>query len=251
MLEESGETLWLALVFLVVALVYASVGQAGASGYIAAMGLLGMAPLVMKTTALALNLLVAGIGTFQFWRMGLLSWRTAYPFAVLGFPFSLVGGAIQLPTRIYYPVVGLVLLLSAAQMFRSARKKSADRPDPAVPPPFIPSLLVGAVIGFVSGTTGTGGGVFLAPVILGMNWATDRQTAATTAVYNLMNSTAALAGAYAFWDHIPPAMPLWLCAVGLGGGIGAFVGSRHLPETWMRYVLALLLFGSGLKLVTS
>jgi uncharacterized membrane protein YfcA len=248
---EGGEALWLALVFLVVALVYASVGQAGASGYIAAMGLLGMAPLAMKTTALALNLLVAGIGTFQFWRTGLLSWRAVYPFALLGFPFSLLGGAIQLPTRVYYPLVGVVLLLSAAQMVRSARRKAGDGPAPALRPPFVPALLTGAAIGLVSGTTGTGGGVFLAPVILAMNWASVRQTAATTAVYNLMNSGAALAGAYAAWDHVPPAMPLWLGAVGLGGAIGAFFGSRHLPETWMRYVLALLLFASGLRLVTS
>ena len=98
---ESGQSLWLAAGFLVVALIYASVGQAGASGYIAAMGLLGMAPLAMKTTALALNLLVAGIGSLQFWRAGLLSWRTVYPFAILGFPFSLLGGAIALPTDIY------------------------------------------------------------------------------------------------------------------------------------------------------
>lgn len=248
---DGGETLGLAVVFLVVALVYASVGQAGASGYIAAMGPLGMAPLTMKTTALALNLLVAGIGTLQFWRMGFLSWRTVYPFAILGFPFSLIGGAIQLPERFFYPLVGIVLLLSAAQMFRSARKKSAERPPPTLPPPFFPLLLTGAIIGLVSGTTGTGGGVFLAPVILGMNWATVRQTAATTAVYNLMNSAAALLGAHRYWEQIPPAMPLWLCAVGLGGGLGAFVGSRYLPETSMRYVLALLLFVSGLKLVTS
>jgi uncharacterized protein len=249
MFAEGGETLWLALIFLGVALVYASVGQAGASGYIAAMGLLGMAPLVMKTTALSLNLMVAGIGTFQFWRLGHLSWRTVYPFAILGFPFSLLGGAIQLPTGIYYPVVGIVLLLSAAQMFRSARRHDASSGHSLVPPPFIPSLLAGAVIGFVSGTTGTGGGVFLAPVILAMRWATARQTAATAAVYNLMNSGAALAGAHAYWDHIPPAIPVWLAAVATGGAAGAFLGGRYLSEVWMRRLLALLLLVSGLKLV--
>lgn len=246
---SGGETFGLAVVLLLVALVYASVGQAGASGYIAAMGLVGTPALTMKTTALALNLLVAAIATLQFWRMGFLSWRTVYPFAILGFPFSLAGGAIQLPERFFYPVVGAVLLLSAAQMFRSARGKGAERHAPTRPPPFFPALLTGAVIGLVSGTTGTGGGVFLAPVILAMNWATVRRTAATTAVYNLMNSGAALLGAHRHWDQIPPAMPLWLCAVGLGGGLGAFVGSRYLPEAWMRYVLALLLLMSGLKLI--
>ena len=107
----------------------------------------------------------------------------------------------------------------------------------------------GALIGFVSGTTGTGGGVFLAPVILAMRWGTARQTAATTAVYNLMNSGAALIGAYAYWDHLPASLPLWLVAVAAGGFIGAFAGSRYLSDRWLRGILAVLLLASGLKLL--
>jgi uncharacterized protein len=245
----SSETVWLAILFALVALLYASVGQAGASGYLAAMGLFGLAPAAMKTTALSLNLLVAGIGTFQFWRSGLSSWRFFYPFAVLGFPFSLVGGAVQLPTNIYYPAVGIILLLSAAQMFRSARRKSAMSALPPAQPPFIPALLTGAVIGFVSGTTGTGGGIFLAPVILAMNWVTLRRTAAVTAAYNLLNSAAALIGAHGILSSTPRALPVWLLAVGTGGAIGAFVGSRYLPDSALRYILAIILLASGAKLV--
>lgn len=245
----SSETAWLAFLFLFVAVLYASVGQAGASGYLAAMGLFGLAPAAMKTTALSLNLLVAGIGTLQFWRSGLLSWRTFYPFAVLGFPFSLIGGAVQLPTQFYYPVVGVILLLSAVQMFRSASKPAATYCSPPAQPPFIPALLTGAVIGFVSGTTGTGGGIFLAPIILSMNWVSLRRTAAVTAAYNLLNSAAALIGAYSILGSIPQALPVWLVAVGGGGAIGAFVGSRYLPDSALRYLLAIILLVSGVKLV--
>lgn len=248
-MPDTPEATWLALLFLLVALVYASVGQAGASGYIAVMGLFGMAPKAMKITALVLNLLVATIGTVQFWRAGRLSWRAVYPFAVLGFPFSVVGGAVHLPTRIYYPVVGVVLVLSALLMTRSALRRSQAAAGAVVPPPFLPALLTGAAVGFVSGTTGTGGGVFLAPIILAMGWGTVKQTATTTAVYNLMNSAAALLGAYASWQSIPAAMPLWLLAVGVGGSIGAFVGSRYLPDHWLRAILAVLLLVSGLKLL--
>jgi uncharacterized membrane protein YfcA len=123
-MENTPEATGLAFLFLLVALVYASVGQAGASGYIAVMGILGMAPVAMKTTALTLNLLVATIGTIQFWRAGRLSWRAVYPFAVLGFPFSVLGGAVHLPTRLYDPVVGVVLVLSAFLMARSALRRS-------------------------------------------------------------------------------------------------------------------------------
>lgn len=248
-MADTSEAMWLALAFLVVALVYASVGQAGASGYIAVMGLAGMAPLTMKTTALALNLLVAGIGTAQFWRTGRLSWRAVYPFAVLGFPFSVLGGAVHLPTHVYYPVVGTVLVLSALLMARSALRRNTGAPETARPPPFLPALATGAAIGFLSGTTGTGGGVFLAPVILAMGWAPARQTATITAVYNLMNSAAALMGASASWGSLPTALPLWLLAVGAGGSVGAFVGSRHLPDRVLRAILALLLLLSGLKLI--
>ncbi|MFN4100180.1 MAG: sulfite exporter TauE/SafE family protein [Pararhodobacter sp.] len=243
------ETILLALSFLFIALVYAAVGQAGASGYIAAMGIAGFAPLAMKTTALALNLLVAGISTALFLKAGWLSWRAVWPFALLGFPFSLLGGAVQLPEAIYFPVVGLVLILSAAQMARSAFRVASPEDKAPVRPPFVAALLTGAIIGFVSGTTGTGGGVFLAPVILAMNWGSARQTAATTAVYNLLNSGAALLGAYAAWDQIPAALPLWLVAVAAGGAVGAYLGSRYLSGRWLRGILAILLLASGVKMI--
>lgn len=230
-------------------MVYASVGQAGASGYIAIMGLAGFGPLAMKTTALSLNLLVAAIGTALFLRAGRLSWRNVWPFAILGFPFSMLGGAVHLPERVYFPLVGVVLILSAIQMARTALSVRREDAEAPVTPPFTAALATGAVIGFVSGTTGTGGGVFLAPVILTMHWGTARQTAATTAVYNLMNSFAALVGAYAAWDHIPSALPAWLVAVAVGGTIGAYIGSRYLSDRWLRGILSILLFMSGIKLV--
>lgn len=243
------EAIWLAAAFFIVAAVYAAVGQAGASGYIAVMALSGFSPMAMKTTALALNLLVAAIGSALFLKSGRLSWRNVWPFAVLGFPFSLLGGATQLPEDIYYPVVGIVLILSALQMARSAFMRN-DRPNlDEQKPPFMAALMTGAIIGFISGTTGTGGGVFLAPVILTMKWGTVRQTAATTAVYNLLNSGAALIGAYALWGAIPRAIPLWLVAVGIGGTIGALVGSRYLPDQWLRIILALLLLITGGQLL--
>lgn len=213
------------------------------------MGLAGFAPLPMKTTALALNLLVASIGTVMFLRAGRLSWRNIWPFAILGFPFSLLGGAVHLPDRVYFPVVGIVLILSALQMARTAFRSRPTTSEISVPPPFMAALATGAIIGFVSGTTGTGGGVFLAPIILAMNWGTARQTAATTAVYNLMNSAAALIGANAAWDYLPSALPVWLVAVAAGGSVGAWIGSRYLSGRWLRGVLAALLLVSGVKLV--
>ncbi len=244
----SHESAWLAPLFLIVALFYASVGQAGASGYLAVMSLFGMTAASMKVTALALNLVVAGIGTFQFWRRGLFSLRTFYPFALLGIPFSLLGGATQLPAAFYNPIVGLILILSAAQMFRSAWKREAPRSGPMSPPPFLPALITGGVIGLVSGLTGTGGGLFLAPIILAMRWVDLRHAAAVTAGYNLLNSGAALVGAYSLLEFMPSALPIWMIAVAIGGYIGAAIGARYLSETALRSMLGLILVVSGVRL---
>jgi uncharacterized membrane protein YfcA len=198
-----------------------------------------------------LNVLVAAIGTLQFWRAGRFSWPAFYPFGVLGFPFSAIGGAINLPAHIYYPVVGIILFLAAIQLVRSAMKTSAMQKGPPHEPPFLPALLTGAGIGFVSGMTGTGGGVFLAPIILIMNWVEVRRAAAVSAAYNLLNSIAALAGAYGTLNRLPAPLPWWLIAVGVGGFVGTTVGSRYLPDHVLRYLLAVVLVVSGLKLILS
>jgi hypothetical protein len=245
----SDQSVVLAAIFLVVAALYASVGQAGASGYLAAMAWVGVDPLAMKPTALALNVLVALIGTIQFYRAGQFSWRTFYPFGVLGFPFSLLGGAINLPSRIYYPAVGMMLLLAAAQLLRTALRAQDAASVPVSSPPFLPALAVGALIGFASGVTGTGGGVFLAPIILLARWVEVRRAAAVAAAYNLLNSAAALGGSYATLDRLPASLPWWLVAAGIGGVIGTTIGARHLPDRSLRVVLAIVLTISGGKLL--
>lgn len=246
-----GETVNLSGLILVIAALYAAVGQAGASGYLAVMGMVSVDPAVMKPVALALNLLVAAIGTARFARDGLLRWRTFYPFGVLGVPFSFVGGLVYLPAALYYPVVGGLLLLAGLELTRStwASGRRPVSPKLLEHPPFWPALAAGAGIGFLSGMTGTGGGIFLAPLILLMGWVETRRTAAVSAAFNLLNSAAALLGAWATLPTLPPALPVWLVAAGAGGLIGAWLGSRHLPVAALRYLLSAILVVSGTKML--
>ncbi|WP_036028804.1 sulfite exporter TauE/SafE family protein [Bradyrhizobium yuanmingense] len=239
----------LSLVFALVAGSYASVGQAGGTGYVAVMGLAGFTPDVIKPTALALNILVAGIGCSRFYRAGLLTWRSCYPFGMLGAPFSLLGGAIHLPAALYQPIVGALLLLAAAQMLRMARFTSLQDKGAPHRPPFMASLLAGGVIGLVSGITGVGGGIFLAPLILWLGWTETRKASAVSAAFNLLNSAAALAGTWATMPTLPTTLPWWLAAVGFGALIGSWLGVHHLPPKVLRIILSALLLAAGLRMI--
>lgn len=234
-----------------VAVLYSAVGQAGGTGYIALMGLAGLAPNVIKPAALAFNILVAAIGCVRFYSAGLLTWRSCYPFAILGAPFSLIGGALQLPSAIYLTVVGGLLLLAAVQLMRSVRTTIRDDHDAPKEPPFMPARAIGGVIGLVSGMTGVGGGIFLAPLVLMVGWAETRQTAAISAMFNLLNSAAALAGLWAAIAALPPQLPLWLIGVGIGGLLGSWVGVRFLQPGTLQMILAGLLLLAGLRMMAA
>lgn len=241
--------LGLPIAITITAALYASVGQAGATGYIAIFGLIGFGPEVIKPAALSLNILVAAIGSFRFIRAGLLTWRTCYPFAVLGAPFSVLGGAINLPAAYYQPLVGCLLLLACAQMIRSARGAAQRDQQASHDPPFLRALLTGGAVGFISGITGTGGGIFLAPIVLTYGWVETRRASAVSAAFNLMNSTAALAGTWATLGAFPAALPWWLLAAGIGGAFGSWLGVRYLPVAMLRYILAALVGVAGARML--
>jgi uncharacterized membrane protein YfcA len=242
------ETLIIALLFLAGAALYASVGHGGASSYLAIMGLFNFAPTAMKPTALALNILVSLIATWKFYRAGLFSWSLFWPFAVVSIPAAFLGGAIALPARGYKIVVGLVLLYASVWMFRSARRVTAGSPRR---PPLAAALAAGLAIGFLSGLTGVGGGIFLSPLLLYMGWAETRATSGIAAPFILVNSIAGLSGQLSVVHQLPPEIIYWGVAVLVGGWLGATYGSSHAPPPVLRRLLALVLIVAGVKLVLS
>lgn len=238
----------LAALFFVAALLYASVGHAGASAYLAAMALLGVVPEVARPTALALNILVASFVTLRFWRAGLFDFRVVAPFVVASVPLAFIGGAIDVPTNIYKPLLGIALVLAGLGFARSARR-AGDDAGAMRPTPLVPAILVGGAIGLFSGLTGTGGGIFLSPVLLVAGWATTRQASGVASGFILVNSIAGLAGNVSAVGGVPSALPIWLAAVLVGAVIGAEFGSRRASPPQLRIALAAVLVIAGLKLI--
>ncbi|MFN2541832.1 MAG: sulfite exporter TauE/SafE family protein [Chthoniobacterales bacterium] len=241
---DSSQLTFLFLAIGVIAFLYSSVGHAGASGYIALMALWGMAPAIIRPTALVLNILVAAIGAFQFWRAGHFRWKLFWPFALLSVPAAYVGGYLQLPAAILKIVIGIVLLLSAVRLFF----RRGDPPDVAAP--FLPTAIgTGAAIGFLSGLTGTGGGIFLTPLMLFCHWSRTKQASATSALFILVNSIAGLIGFISAKQPVPPLGLVLAGAAIIGGGIGSYLGSRRFPVRAIAILLATVLIIAGAKLI--
>ena len=227
---------------------YASVGHGGASAYLAAMALAGVAPAEMRPIALVLNVLVSAIGTWKFRRAGHFRWRLFWPFAVVSIPFAYLGGAITLPGHAYKILVGIVLLYAAWQLWRSAR--SGDEMREVREPPILAAMAIGAAMGLLSGLTGVGGGIFLSPLLLMLGWAGTKQTSAVAAPFILVNSVAGLAAL-----HVSSGASLqqgiWLmgaCVIA-GGWLGAEYGSRRFANPVIRRMLAVVLALAGAKMV--
>src|SRR5687767_11327009 len=213
----------LAALIFAVALLYSTVGHAGASGYLAAMALFGVAPAVMKPTALTLNILVGLVAATKFYRAGFFSWRVFWPFAITSIPASFIGGSLTLPGHIYKLIVGVVLLYSALRLFLIAKRPDREQPNSA---PLLISLVLGAALGLLSGLTGVGGGIFLSPLLLLMGWAGTRETAAVSAVFILVNSIAGLLGHVSAVAAVPAAIFVWAPLALIGGWIGSGLGTR-------------------------
>jgi uncharacterized membrane protein YfcA len=237
---------WLPALFMFLgAALYTSVGHAGASAYIAIMALFGFAPAVMRPTALVLNILVAGFTSFRYVRAGMFRWRVLWPVLIGAMPAAFIGGAIQLPAHYYRPLVGVVLFVAAARLLWPKDLQTAAVPKD---PPVIPGVLSGAAIGLLSGLTGTGGGIFLSPLILFLRWTDAKSASGVAAVFILCNSIAGLAGNLAILQSLPADLPVFVGAVALGAIVGTTLGVHWRPVMILR-ALGLVLAIAGAKMI--
>jgi len=235
---------YLAVCIFVVAMLYASVGHGGASGYLAIMALFSLHPEALKPTALLLNIVVAGVGAYLYCSARQFSWRVFWPFVITSIPASFLGGTFSLPPEIYRPALGLVLIFAAWRLF--VRKDQVDYETKI--PANTTAMLVGAVLGFVSGLIGVGGGIFLSPLMILLRWARVREVSGIAALFILVNSISGLLGHMSSLHHVPDYAPLLAGMALIGGAIGALCGSRHLPVATILKAMSLMLVLAGGKM---
>lgn len=238
-----GWILLLAAVF-AVAFFYSSVGHGGATGYLAALALLGVAPASARVAVLVTNVLVAGVAWWRFYRAGHFDWRVLATFAVISVPCAMLGAKVHVSVQTYKLILGSVLTVAGIVLLLRARWQTDDI---ALRKFFWPiALVIGAVLGFLAGLTGIGGGVFLSPLLYLLRWVKPKTTGGISAGFIVLNSVAGLVGAG--WDKITHAGPLlWLTVPAvIGALLGTHYGARRWSSiTFSRVLAAVLVFAGG------
>ncbi len=236
--------LFFLILLIIIAFLYSSVGHGGASGYLALMAIFGMAPLIMRPSALTLNLFVAGIAFVSFYRGGYFKWRILLPFLITSMPAAYIGASIEMDPELYKIILGLFLLVAVLRMLMVQNRKF----DNTRKIPIHWALLVGAVLGFFSGMIGIGGGIILTPLLLVFHWASIKEAAAASALFIFMNSGAGLFSLFHQGFSYDPIIILWIAGGIIGGYMGSYTGSFKFSSNALRYVLAGVLIVASAKL---
>ncbi len=246
------EHMWLFLAILpIVAFLYASVGHGGASGYLALMGLFSFAPEAMKPTALLLNIFVAGIAFYHYFKAGFFNKKLFLSFAMASIPLAYLGGMIEVDAGIYKKILSILLLFAILKMLNVIGSSSSEMSKEASPNRDVKlwqGLVTGGVIGFFSGLIGIGGGIILTPVILLLHWGKMKEAAAVSALFIWVNSAAGLTGQLSIGVHISSHSFVLVAVAVVGGFFGSYYGSKKFNNKLLRYLLAFVLFIASFKL---
>ena len=228
----------------VVAFLYAAVGHGGASGYLALMALFSFTPEVMKPTALLLNLFVAGISFFHYWKEGFFNKKLFLSFAIGSIPLSFVGGMLTVDTKTYKLILGVLLLFAVLKMLNVFSTKKQEIRIVRT----YQGILTGGAIGFFSGLIGIGGGIILSTVLLLLRWGNVKEKAAVSAWCIWVNSASGMMGKVTSGITLAPLAWVYVGIAIIGGYLGGFVGSKKMDNKSLRMLLAFVLLLASVKL---
>ena len=240
------EHIWLFLIILpIVAFLYASVGHGGASGYLALMALFSFAPETMKPTALLLNLFVAGIAFYHYYKAGHFKMKLFLPFAITSIPLAFLGGMIEIDAHIYKRILAVLLIFAILKMLNVFGKESEFTKDLKL----WHGLVIGGLIGFFSGLIGIGGGIILTPVILLLHWGKMKEAAAVSALFIWVNSASGMLGQLTSGVTLSYETAILVLIALVGGFFGSYYGSKKFNNLRLRYLLAFVLIIASAKLM--
>lgn len=243
--EQNLIWIFIPLLF-IVAFLYASVGHGGASGYLALMALFGFSAAIMKSSALVLNIFVSLISFYQYYKGGHFKWKLFLPFIITSIPASFIGAYIILDAMMYKKILGVLLIFPILRLLGIIGKETETIREVRI----AWALIIGGIIGLLSGMIGIGGGIILSPVILLLHWGNMKETAAVSALFIFVNSFAGLLGLMAQGTQIDSQIYLWLLVAIAGGIAGAYVGRKLLSNKALKAILALVMVIASVKLLT-
>jgi uncharacterized membrane protein YfcA len=228
----------------VVAFLYASVGHGGASGYLALMALFSFSSEIMKPTALLLNLFVAAIAFYHYYKQGYFNKKLFFPFAAASIPMAFLGGLVTIDTSLYKKVLGILLIFAILKLLNVFGKESEKIKQIKT----WQGVIVGGIIGFLSGLIGIGGGIILSPVILLLHWGKMKEAAAVSALFIWVNSAAGLTGQFSSGITLELTSIVFVILALIGGFFGAYWGSQKFNNKLLRHMLAFVLIIASIKL---
>lgn len=238
-------SLWFIVILPVVAFLYASVGHGGASGYLALMALFSFAPAMMKPTALLLNIFVAGIAFYHYYRAGHFNKKLFLSFAVTSIPLAFIGGMIEIDASIYKKILGALLVFAILKMLNVIGKESEKSKEIII----WQGLMAGGLIGFFSGLIGIGGGIILTPIILLLHWGNMKEAAAVSALFIWVNSIAGILGQVNSGVEIKTESFILAAIAFVGGFLGSYYGSKKYNNKVLTKLLAVVLITASIKLL--
>jgi uncharacterized protein len=241
--------MYLNLIFLIslliIAIMYSSVGHGGASGYLALMSIFAVSTVYFRSSALILNLFVAGIAFVNFRSGFKIRWRLFLPFILPSIPMAFIGALIHINSGTYKLILGIMLLLAILRLLYGPSHEYETEPPPGI----LLSGLIGSILGLLSGMIGIGGGIILSPILILMRWAGVKETGVYSSLFILLNSLAGLSGLGLINILLPPGFYYWIVIVATGGLIGSMTSMKHLPVKYFKFSLALVLLFACFKLL--
>ena len=238
-------TIWIFILsLLIISFMYSSIGHGGASGYIALMAIFNLSPEIMRPTGLILNLFVSGIAFYHFWKNGYFNKKLFFIFSISSIPLSFIGGTLIIDSTIYKITLGIILLFSIVRIISKSKNENKTKPIN------IPKgIIIGGLIGFLSGLIGIGGGIILSPIILLLSWGKIKESAAVSALFIWVNSVAGLLGQYSNEIELSKYIWIYILMVVIGGYFGSYISAKYLSNKLLKGLLSLIIISASLKLI--